>query len=208
MSATSIPATFVFKILRSTIFIPGVAAFLICSGCADFEEYQKQAFADAARTRQIAPGPMPSYWTDEEVSGAPKIVIQLSEQRAFFFKGKRVIGESNISTGRKGFETPPGKYRVIQKDENHASNLYGHYVNAAGEVVKENVDVTKDSAPPGTEFRGARMQFFLRFTRGYGMHAGFVPRFRASHGCIRMPAEMAKHFFEAADENTPVIVEE
>ncbi len=40
------------------------------------------------------------------------------------------------------------------------------------------------------------------------MHAGFVPRYRASHGCIRMPAEMAKHFFEAARDSTPVIVRE
>jgi lipoprotein-anchoring transpeptidase ErfK/SrfK len=52
------------------------------------------------------------------------------------------------------------------------------------------------------------MPYFLRFTRGYGMHAGFVPRYRASHGCIRMPAEMAKHFFDAAELNTPVIVKE
>jgi lipoprotein-anchoring transpeptidase ErfK/SrfK len=52
------------------------------------------------------------------------------------------------------------------------------------------------------------MPFFLRFTRGYGMHAGYVPRYRASHGCIRMPGEMAEHFFDAAEEGTPVIVKE
>jgi lipoprotein-anchoring transpeptidase ErfK/SrfK len=52
------------------------------------------------------------------------------------------------------------------------------------------------------------MPYFLRFTGGYGMHGGFVPRFRASHGSIRMPGEMAKHFFEAADIDTPLIVRE
>jgi lipoprotein-anchoring transpeptidase ErfK/SrfK len=62
--------------------------------------------------------------------------------------------------------------------------------------------------PEGTEFRGAPMPYFLRFTRGYGMHAGYVPRYRASHGCIRMPREMAKHFFDAAEEDTPVVVKE
>jgi hypothetical protein len=197
------------KALRFSLLTVVSAALLICSGCADFEEAQRQAQIDAMRTRRAAPRPMPAYWNgDEDVNGTPKIVIHLTEQRAFFYKGKHLIGESSISTGRKGFETPPGKYRVIQKDEHHVSNLYGDYVGEWGEVIKRNVDVTKDHQPAGTEFRGAKMPYFLRFTRGYGMHAGFVPRYRASHGCIRMPAEMAKHFFDAADDDTPVIVKE
>ncbi len=194
--------------LRFSLFGVAFATLLICSGCADFEEAQKPAQADVMKTKQAAPRPMPAYWNGDDVDGAPKIVIHLNEQRAFFYKGKTLIGESNISTGRKGFETPPGKYRVIQKDEHHVSNLYGEYVDESGEIVKKNVDVTKDPRPPGAEFQGARMPYFLRFTRGYGMHAGFVPRYRASHGCIRMPAEMAQHFFEAATDDTPVIVME
>ena len=50
------------------------------------------------------------------------------------------------------------------------------------------------------------MPYFLRFTGGYGMHAGFVPRYRASHGCIRMPEKMAKRFFDAAKVGTRVEV--
>ncbi len=196
------------KVLRLALFAVASSGLLFCSSCVDFEEAQRQAQADMMKTRQAAPRPMPAYWNGDDTSGAPKIVIHLTEQRAFFYKGKILIGESNISTGRRGFETPPGKYRVIQKDEHHVSNLYGEYVNKEGEIVENNVDVTKDPQPKGTEFRGARMPYFLRFTGGYGMHAGFVPRYRASHGCIRMPAEMAKHFFDAADENTPVIVKE
>ncbi len=69
------------------------------------------------------------------MEGAPKIVVHLAEQRAFFYKGKTLVGQSSISTGRKGFETPPGKYRVIQKDEDHVSNLYGSYVDKDGAVV-------------------------------------------------------------------------
>jgi lipoprotein-anchoring transpeptidase ErfK/SrfK len=71
----------------------------------------------------------------------------------------------------------------------------------------QNISV-KDPQPPGTIFDGARMPYFLRFTGGYGMHAGFVPRYRASHGCIRMPKEMARHFFDAAEDGTPVIVKD
>jgi lipoprotein-anchoring transpeptidase ErfK/SrfK len=148
------------------------------------------------------------YWNGDGVSGSPKIVVSLSEQRAYFFKGKKVVGESDISTGKKGYETPPGKYRVIQKDEHHVSSVYGSFETADGEVVRANVSSIKDHAPPGTQFVGAKMPYFLRFTGGYGMHAGFVPRYRASHGCIRMPAEMAKHFFDAAELDTPVIVKE
>ena len=179
----------------------------LCTSCAEMEN-AKQAAADAARTAAAALHPKPAYWNDEGVSGPPKIVVSLSDQRAYFYKGKTVIGESNISTGRKGYETPPGKYRVIQKDEHHVSSIYGDFVGEDGEVVKANVSSRKDHAPPGTQFVGAKMPFFLRFTRGYGMHAGFVPRYRASHGCIRMPAEMAKHFFDAAEMDTPVVVKE
>ena len=179
----------------------------LCTSCAELENTQKAA-ADALKTAAAAPHPANAYWNDEGASGPPKIVVSLGDQRAFFFKGKKIIGESNISTGKKDYETPPGKYRVIQKDEHHLSSVYGDFVGEDGEVVKANVSSRKDKAPAGTTFAGAKMPYFLRFTRGYGMHAGFVPRYRASHGCIRMPAEMAKHFFDAAELDTPVIVKE
>lgn len=181
------------------------------SGCEDLGAQLKakqQALADAAKTVLEARKHAPPYWKGDNVSGAPKIEVRLHEQRAYFYKGPRVVGESPISTGKRGFETPPGKYRVIQKDKDHVSNLYGDYVDAAGEIVQKNIDVTKDPKPEGAEFRGAKMPYFLRFTKGYGMHAGYVPRYRASHGCIRMPGEMAEHFFDAADAGTPVIVKE
>lgn len=187
------------------------SALLFYSSCAQLESElvaKRRMLSDAVKTALAAPYPQRPYWRDDGVRGTPKIVINLSEQRAYFFKGKHLVGESNISTGRKGFETPPGKYRVIQKDADHVSNLYGDYVDEDGYIVVKNVDVNKDPRPEGTEFLGADMPYFLRFRGGYGMHAGFVPRYRASHGCIRMPAKMAKHFFEASREGTPVIVKE
>jgi lipoprotein-anchoring transpeptidase ErfK/SrfK len=147
------------------------------------------------------------YWIGDQVTGAPSIKIVISEQRAYFYKGGKLVGESTISSGKKGFETPPGQYKVIQKDKDHVSNMYGDYVDADGDVVQRNVDVTKDPAPAGATFRGAKMPFFMRFTGGYGMHAGYLPGYRASHGCVRMPMAMAEHFFEAAQEGTPVTVE-
>src|SRR2546421_4619657 len=150
----------------------------LCTSCAEIEKAAKTA-TDAARTSAAALRPRSAYWNAHGVYGRPKIVVSLGNQRAYFYKGKTVVGESSISTGRKGYETPPGKYRVIQKDEHHVSSIYGDFVAADGRVVKANVNARKDHAPAGTQFVGARMPYFLRFTRGYGMHAGFVPRYRA-----------------------------
>ena len=148
------------------------------------------------------------YWNDEGVSGSPKIVVHLGEQKAFFYKGKHLVGETTISTGKKGFSTPPGSYSVLEKDINHVSSEFGDYVDDYGNVVKSNIDVRKDSQPRGSHFDGARMPYFMRFRGGYGMHAGYVPPYRASHGCIRLPGEWARPFFENAGEGTPVIVKE
>jgi lipoprotein-anchoring transpeptidase ErfK/SrfK len=148
-----------------------------------------------------------SYWDDSGITGTPSIVINLGKQTAAFYKGEKLVGVSAISSGREGFDTPPGTYKISQRDLNHASNLYGDYVDAAGNVVVQNVDVTKDACPPGLRFRGAPMPYFMRITGGVGMHQGFLPGVPDSHGCIRMPEKMAKLFWDNAPLGTPVIVE-
>ena len=149
-----------------------------------------------------------NYWSGDGVNGAPKIVVKLREQRAYFYRGDKVVGESVVSTGKKGFDTPAGTYQVIQKDKDHASTLYGQFVDGSGDVVRSNVDITKDHPPAGTVFRGAKMPYFLRFYDGYGLHAGRVPAFRASHGCVRLPRETALHFYTHAEVGTPVILQD
>jgi lipoprotein-anchoring transpeptidase ErfK/SrfK len=149
-----------------------------------------------------------NYWSNEQAGASSSIVINLTAQRAYFYKGDKAVGEANISSGRKGFETPVGSFAVIQKDKEHVSNLYGEFVDADGNVVKSNVDVSKDKPPEGATFSGAKMPYFLRFTGGFGLHAGRVPGHRASHGCVRLPREMAVHFYETASIGTPVVIEE
>ena len=194
--------------------LPEIAPVLIAlstmfffGGCADVRE---ELAADAQRLPGIFSGATTSegFWRGEGVHGPAKIVVHVGEQRAYFYKGHKLVGESTVSTGKRGFDTPPGHYRVIQKDRDHVSSEFGDYITASGEVVKSNIDVRKDPQPAGTHFDGARMPYFMRFNGGYGMHAGYVPRFRASHGCIRLPSRMARHFFENAPEDTPVIVRE
>jgi len=161
----------------------------------------------AMQTRSASHYPILAWWNDHAPDrGTRKIVVNLTSQQAFFYRGDVLVGQTNISSGRRDFETPPGKYRVIEKDATHVSSQYGAYCGASGAVLMRNVDVGKDPRPDGAHFVGAPMPYFLRFTGAYGMHAGFVPRYRASHGCIRIPAAMAKHFFDAAEIGTGVEV--
>jgi len=147
-----------------------------------------------------------SYWDGDSVQGEPAIRISLSEQRAYFYKGGELVGISAIATGREGYDTPSGTYKIIQKNKDHKSNLYGNYVDADGNILVKDVDVRKDKKPPGARFDGASMPYFMRIVGGVGMHEGFLPGYPASHGCIRMPGFMAEAFFSNVKHGTPVTV--
>lgn len=138
--------------------------------------------------------------------GRPKIVVSLHQQKATLFKGKNVVAESRISTGREGHNTPVGTFSVRRKDEDHRSSVYGNYIDATGRVVAANVDVRTAKRPPHTRFEGASMPYFVEFAPGYGLHAGYLPGYPASHGCVRMPYWKARQFFNTAKEGTPVII--
>ena len=120
--------------------------------------------------------------------------MHIGEQKAYFYKGKTLVGETTVSTGKPGFGTPPGHYTVISKSADHVSSLFGDYVDDYGNVVRSNIDSRKDRQPKGTHFDGARMPYAMFFRGGYAMHQGYVPPFAASHGCIRLPGQMAEGF--------------
>jgi hypothetical protein len=147
-----------------------------------------------------------SYWNGEGMGGRPSIKIDLGAQRAYFYRGGQLAGVSIVSTGREGHDTPPGKFHVTDKDIDHASSLYGDYVDPSGQVVVPNVQNKKDPRPPGTVFRGASMPYFLRIHGEIGVHAGYLPGYPASHGCIRIPETMAEKFYQYAPIGTPVEV--
>jgi lipoprotein-anchoring transpeptidase ErfK/SrfK len=179
------------------------AIITLCSSCEEVPSYVQNLRAGVFPWQGRS-----GYWHGDGVHGSPKIVVSLTEQKAYFYKGKRVAGESTVSTGKPGFSTPPGRYHVISKDRDHVSSEFGDYVDDHGNVVKSNIDARTDSQPPGTHFDGARMPYCMRFNGGYAMHEGYVPPYAASHGCIRLPKGMAEHFFDASREGTPVIVKE
>ncbi|MEY2546661.1 MAG: hypothetical protein QOG48_1778 [Verrucomicrobiota bacterium] len=191
-----------YRFLFSAIALV-IAAFL--PACEEMETGQ-QAVTRAVQS-VIAPQAS-GWWEGDNASGPARIVVHLSEQKAYFYKGGHVVGETTVSTGKPGFSTPPGRYHIVSKDRDHVSSEFGDYVDDYGNIVKQNIDVRKDSRPPGTHFDGARMPYCMHFNGGYAMHQGYVPPYAASHGCIRLPKGMAEHFFDAAHEGTPVTVKE
>jgi lipoprotein-anchoring transpeptidase ErfK/SrfK len=154
------------------------------------------------------PAEAASFWDGDTIHGTARIRINRSEQRAYFYKDDYLVGVSPISTGNEENTTPPGTFKVTEMGIDHESSVYGIIRDlATGEVVNNNADLRIDKPGPGQEFIHAPMPFFLRFNYGIGMHAGYLPGYPASHGCVRMPKQMAAKFFENAQVGTPVIVE-
>lgn len=108
-----------------------------------------------------------------------KIVISIRRQRMTVWDGVRKIAETPISSGRPGYDTPTGVFSVLQKNREHFSNLY-------------------DDAP---------MPFMQRLTwSGVALHAGALPGYPASHGCIRLPYSFARQLFDITRIGARVIV--
>jgi hypothetical protein len=199
---------------RSTLAALSIAT-LFAAGCANYDTRLNDAKTSylgtdgsiISRSSASTLADKNSYWDGDGVEGAPSIVIDLSEQQASFYKGSKLVGVSAISSGREGFGTPTGLYKITQKNADHASNLYGNYVNAQGDVLVKNVGIKKDPMPPGARFVGSPMPYFMRLGRtAVGLHQGFLPGVPDSHGCIRMPERMAKIFFAHAVPGTPVSI--
>lgn len=107
-----------------------------------------------------------------------RVEISLATQRASVFKNGVAILETAVSTGRKGFDTPAGEYVVTDKKRSHRSSLYH-----------------------------VQMPYFMRLNcLDFGMHAGRVPNYPASHGCIRLPAEVAEKIFSEVPVGTVVTI--
>jgi hypothetical protein len=200
--------------MKPTLIFRLAAVAILLAGCASYDARLTSARTDylgsghdvISRNKASTLAEANSYWDGDGVAGAPSIVINLTEQTASFYKGTKLVGVSAISSGREGFDSPTGKFKIMEKDIDHASNLYGDYVDASGTVIKANIDIKKDPKPPGAIFKGAPMPYFMRITGGVGMHQGFLPGVPDSHGCIRMPEHMAKIFFENVEKGTPVVV--
>jgi len=107
------------------------------------------------------------------------IVISLQEQRLYAYHSDELVAWSNVSTGKTGNETPVGTFKITQKHIDHYSSKYNN----------------------------APMPYFMRLTDdGVGLHAGQLPGYAASHGCIRLPMGMVKELYEHTASGTRVHV--
>lgn len=137
-----------------------------------------------------------------------RIVIDLSDQRGRLYQGSKVVLDYPIATGKTGNETPVGRFTITEKIQDKRSNLYGKILNADGAVVKGDADARKDPVPEGGKFLGAPMPYWMRLTStGIGMHQGRVPRYPASHGCIRHTNSAVTTIFSKVKVGTPVVIQ-
>jgi len=111
--------------------------------------------------------------------GPVLVYVDLSRQLATVYRNGVRIGVSTISSGKDGYETPTGVFTILEKDQDHRSRTY-------------------DDAP---------MPYQQRLTwKGVAMHAGNLPGFPASHGCVRLPMEFAKKLFEITPMGGTVVI--
>jgi hypothetical protein len=107
------------------------------------------------------------------------VLVSLTEQRAYVYRNGVAIGFTTVSTGRPGHQTPTGIFTITQKDKNHHSSVYN------------------DAAMPYQE----------RLTwDGVALHAGGLPGYPSSHGCVHLPSEFAEDLFGASHMGMTVVI--
>jgi lipoprotein-anchoring transpeptidase ErfK/SrfK len=133
------------------------------------------------------------------------VEIDLEEQTAYLLQNGRPVLATPVSSGRYGHLTKNGAFKILEKERTHYSSMYGKIVDARGNTIVADADADM-RVPPGGKFIPAPMHYFMRFTGADGMHAGYLPGYPASHGCVRMPEQYAIAFFNSVSVGTPVTV--
>ncbi len=170
-----------------------------------FRQPQKQA---TELTSRQPPAQVSARLMERASPDNTRVVVSISKQRIYLMLGEEVVIDSPISSGRRGHPTPTGAFRILEKDLNHASSIYGDYVDRNGRTVRTGISSKIDAAPAGTHYVGAPMRYFCRLTgEGVGFHIGILPGYPASHGCIRLPADIAPRIYEKVKVGTNVRVE-
>jgi hypothetical protein len=208
---TSVPA-------RLAAFL---AAALLFPGCAVVEDTRQRAEkAKVAKFNQThadfraQPGWRKQTYRNEELMAKATaqntaVEIALREQRGILLVDGAVGMDFPVATGKASHPTPKGSYKILEKKEKHASNLYGRIVSSSGSTVVSAADTRDHGVPQGGRFVGAPMPYWMRMTTtGVGMHVGNVPGHRtASHGCIRLKKDTAMQLFSILDVGSPVKVD-
>jgi hypothetical protein len=119
------------------------------------------------------------WMADAVTSGPVLMVVSITEQKAYVYRNGILIGATTVSTGRPGHVTPTGVFTVLQKQKEHRSTIYD----------------------------GAPMPYMERLTwGGVALHAGGLPGYPESHGCIHLPSEFAKELYDVSPPGMTVVI--
>lgn len=149
-------------------------------------------------------------WTGGSIQGKPKVRIHLDEQKAYIFDNGQEVAWTYVATGVDDHPTPRGSFNIMEKKADKVSNTWGIIEDADGETINWNAHSQRSRVPKGGRFVGAPMPHWMRLTGGgIGMHEGIIPDpgEPASHGCIRLPGEMAARMFDELPSGTPVVIQ-
>ena len=165
-----------------------VAWLLATAGCATYRPPATPAPSTAHKPTAVVPDvpdaaelkPGEFYWHPERSpSGPVVIIVSIPEQRAYVYRNGVRIGASTVSTGKPGHETPTGVFSVLEKDKHHVSSTYA----------------------------GAPMPYMERLTwDGVALHAGKLPGYPASHGCVRLPLAFSRELYSVTHSGTHVVI--
>jgi lipoprotein-anchoring transpeptidase ErfK/SrfK len=119
-------------------------------------------------------------WQPQFSTGGPLlVVVNIREQVAYVYRNGLRIGRSSVSTGKEGHETPTGVFTILEKNREHYSSIYNN----------------------------APMPFMQRLTwDGVALHAGKIPGYPASHGCVRLPYAFSELLFGATSTGVTVVI--
>lgn len=119
------------------------------------------------------------WYPERAPEGFVAIVVNLSDQLCFVYRNGVRIGTSTVSTGKEGHETPTGVFTILGKDVEHHSSIYNN----------------------------ASMPYTERLTwSGVALHAGGLPGYPSSHGCVHLPLAFSRLVFGITHVGTPVII--
>jgi lipoprotein-anchoring transpeptidase ErfK/SrfK len=131
-----------------------------------------------------------------------RVIINLSDQCAYLKEGRTIMLVSPIASGKLGWSTPTGNFGIFNKDIDHLSRSFGLIVDAYGRVVNPNA-TPNTYVSRGDHYQPAPMPYFMEFSPAIGMHAGYLPGYPASHGCVRMPRDSTALFFSESESARP-----
>jgi len=164
--------------MKFLLFIAFAAGLLVLGRPIIFAETFTEGVRVSPETVTLKPGEY--IWEPERAPEGPLLIVaSVTEQVAYVYRNGIRIARSSVSTGRPGHRTPTGVFTILEKEVHHTSSIY----------------------------KGAEMPYMERVTwGGIALHAGDLPGFPDSHGCVRLPLEFSKLLFGVTMKGATVII--